>query len=379
MKILCIVPSYKPAYVYGGPIESVARLCEGLIEAGQYVEVYTTTANGATELQVQPNTKLTVDGVPVTYFKRITKDPTHISPALWRNLYATCKQYDVVLIQSWWNVLVVVAALICHLRKVKVIVSPRGMLSGYILEHSNSLVKKMIHSSVGKSALQKSVFHATSDAEYAECKNLIPGWRGFMIPNIIRLPVVTVTKPANQIFTLLFLSRIHPKKGIEILMDALHQISTPVLLRIAGSGDTAYIEQLKQKAATLGVAHQIQWIGWKDRAEKFEEMANADLFVLPSYNENFANTVIESLHVGTPVLITDQVGLAAFVQKEKVGWVVPVESNAIAKKIEEIVLQQQQQLEWIRCNSHSLIQQHFSATQLISQYIQHFQQVFNNK
>jgi glycosyltransferase involved in cell wall biosynthesis len=252
------------------------------------------------------------------------------------------------------------------------------MLSDYILQSNNSLAKKLIHLSVGRRALQKAIFHATSEAEYTECKNLIPLWQGFMIPNIINLPAITIEKSANKVFTLLFLSRIHPKKGVEFLLEALTKITVPVLLRIAGSGDPAYIDSLKQQAMKLGVSQQIEWIGWKDRTEKFKELARADLFVLPSYNENFANAVIESLHVGTPVLISDRVGLAPFVEKEKLGWIVPVESEAIARQI-KVIIDEREQLEWITRSSYSVIKQHFSEKRLIAQYLQQYQQVVENK
>jgi len=74
MKILHVVPSYKPAYEYGGTIESVARLCEGLTAMGIQVKVFTTTANGNAELDVAKNVEHNVDGVSVIYFKRYFKD-----------------------------------------------------------------------------------------------------------------------------------------------------------------------------------------------------------------------------------------------------------------------------------------------------------------
>ncbi len=367
MKILHIVPSYKPAYVYGGPIESVAKLCEGLVAAGHTIAVYTTTANGETELPVTPGETVVVDGVPVTYCKRITKDHTHVSPALWKRLYNTCRQYDVVHIHSWWNVLVIVAAVICHRRKVKVVISPRGMLSDYILTATNSKAKQIIHSLAGKQALRKSFFHATSDIEYEDCKKLIPGWQGFMIPNIITLPDITIRKTENERFTLLFLSRIHPKKGIEFLMEALTRISEPVILKIAGTGEESYINQLKQQAKELGVADKIEWLGWKNREEKFVELINADLFVLVSHNENFANVVIESLHVGTPVLVSDKVGLASFVARENMGWVTRLHAGNLAAKL-GMITNEKAHLEWIRKNSRSVIHQHFSEPELIARY-----------
>ena len=138
MRVLHIVPSYKPAYQYGGTIESVARLCEGLVQSGAEVKVFTTTANGSEELDVKPGAEYTVEGVKVIYFKRLTKDHSHITFALWKKLYKECKNYDVVHIHSWWNILVLVAAFICKKKKIKTIFSPHGMLSDYIINNSNA-------------------------------------------------------------------------------------------------------------------------------------------------------------------------------------------------------------------------------------------------
>ncbi len=377
MKILHIVPSYKPAYVYGGPIESVAKLCEGLAAAGHTIRVYTTTANGETELPVTPNETVAIDGVPVTYFKRITKDHTHVSPALWKNLYKNCRQYDVVHIHSWWNVLVIVAAVICHWRKVKVIVSPRGMLSHYIISTTNSKAKQLIHSLAGKRALAKSYFHATSEIEYEECQQLIPGWQGFMIPNIITLPDIPIQKTKHEQFTLLFLSRIHPKKGIEFLLEALSRNSDNMILKIAGTGEEQYINELKQRANALGIGDKVEWLGWKNREEKFIELMNADLFVLISHNENFANVVIESLHVGTPVLVSDKVGLASFVDRENMGWVTDLNADAVAERLQHIC-RQKDTLQWIQQHSPAVIAGLFSPQRLIQQYIQYYEQFFHH-
>src|SRR3954454_18707741 len=87
MGILFITPSYKPAYCYGGPTISVSELAEALVAIGHNITVYTTTANGETELEVATEYATDVNGVEVYYFKRITGDHTHVSPALWRKLW----------------------------------------------------------------------------------------------------------------------------------------------------------------------------------------------------------------------------------------------------------------------------------------------------
>src|SRR5690606_32929737 len=122
-------------------------------------------------------------------------------------------------------------------------------------------------------------------------------------------------------FRLLFLSRIEEKKGLDTLFDALSRCSIHWELAIAGDGQPGYLEQLKSQTSTLGIDRHIRWLGHVGVDEKFEVIRQHDLLVLPSHDENFANVVVESLSVGTPVLISKQVGLADYVQSLNLGWV----------------------------------------------------------
>lgn len=376
MKILHIVPSYKPAYIYGGPIESVSKLCEGLAAQGHEVDVYTTTANGETELDMVPGSMFEVDGVNVTYFKRITKDPTHVSPDLWKELYRTVNLYDIVHIQSWWNILVVMAACICHIKGVKVVIAPRGMLSKYIFETGNTKMKKMIHYTAGKWALSKCWYHATAVSEAEECEQIIKGWKGFTAPNILTLPDLPIKRQKNEVFTLIFLSRIHPKKGIEILLQAVSQLQFPVILKIAGSGEEEYIQQLKDLAAELGITEKVVWVGWLDREHKFKELMHSDLFTLVSLNENFANVVVESLHMGTPVLLSEDVGLAEFVRKHDQGWISSLEVADVAVKI-TAAYQDKDKRTRISEQGRVVIEANFSADKLIRDYVSAYQTIID--
>lgn len=374
MKILHIVPSYKPAYIYGGPIESVSKLCEGLAAQGHEVDVFTTTANGETELEVPVGIPVSVDGVSVIYFKRITKDHTHISPALWKHLYRTVRTYDIVHIQSWWNILVVVAACICHFKGVKVVIAPRGMLSKYIFKTGNTKMKSLIHYIIGRRALSKSWFHATAQSEYDECREIISGWKGFVQPNILTLPDLPVLQLDNDVFTLIFLSRIHPKKGIEILLRAISRLNFPVILKIAGSGEEEYVAQLKQLAAELGVAEKLEWLGWLSREQKFDMLMRSDLFVLVSLNENFANVVVESLHMGTPVLLSEDVGLSGFVKQYDQGWITSLDAADVAEKLNTACIEKDKR-DRIRAQGRAVIEENFSATRLIRNYVDEYQEI----
>lgn len=371
MKILHIIPSYKPAYIYAGVIESVSRLCEGLAEAGHSVHVFTTTANGKTELEVTPGMEIDVNGVTVKYFRRITKDPTHVSPTLWMHVFKHCKEYDVVHIHTWWNFLVIVAAWICHLQHKRIIISPRGMLSRYIFTSTNIRSKKWLHRIIGRKALLKSVFHATAQSEFEECTQLIKGWKGFLLPNILMLPQCEIRKQDNPIFTMIFLSRVHPKKGLELLFDAMKDLPFDINLRIAGSGEPAYIDDLKMRTHRLGLTDKVDWLGWKDRNEKFQELMRSDAFVLTSHNENFANVVIEALHVGTPVLISEQVGLAPFVRDNDLGWVTSLDVASIRNAI-ITAYHDREKRQMVNKNGRWIIESFFSQTMLIRQYVDNY-------
>jgi len=228
LKILHITPSYKPAYIYGGPIQSVGKLCKVLAKATKSlsrdvgelknweIEVFTTTANGNKELKVETGKQQIVDGVPVTYFKRWTKDHSHFSPGLLiylRSEILLCAQDDnvIVHIHAWWNLVSVLSCLIAKWYHVPVVLSPRGMLTAYTQTNRNSIAKKIIHRSIGKRLLKYCHIHATSDQEQADILEIVQPKSITVIPNLVNLAEDRERKAkseVNDFFKLIFLSRI---------------------------------------------------------------------------------------------------------------------------------------------------------------------------
>ncbi|HEY4196028.1 MAG TPA: glycosyltransferase, partial [Mucilaginibacter sp.] len=337
MKILQINASYKPAYIYGGPTMSVSRLCEEMVKGGHTVEVFTTTANGADELPVAPDQKMIVDGVSVTYFKRLTKDHSHYSPALLRRLRKEVENFDVVHIHAWWNLVSVLSCRVALMSGVPVVVSPRGTLSAYSFTNKNNLPKKIIHHFLGNGLLKRSNLHVTSEREEQGIEALIQPKTITNIPNFIALPdhVSLVPEKQEGPLKLIFFSRIEQKKGLDILLNALTLVTVPYHLTIAGDGDAAYVDRLKAIASANGIADHISWMGFQG-ANKFELLQQHDLMILPSHDENFGNVVIESLSAGTAVLISKYVGLAGYVAKNNLGWVCGLEEREISGYIDRL-------------------------------------------
>ena len=369
MRILFITPSYKPAYCYGGPTISVSELAEALVAIGHHVTVYTTTANGKTELDVVTGCATDVNGVDVYYFKRITGDHTHVSPTLWRKLWNTQKEFDIIHLQSWWSFLIIGAAIICRLKRRNFILSPRGMLGEYSFNNQHNLSKKIIHRLFGKRLLKKSLLHATTLFEWKDCMQVYKSWKGFILPNLVNLPSVQYHHPEKNStdFTIGFLSRIDPKKGIELLFNALSKVNFNYRLMIAGSGDDKYINALKSLACELNITDKIEWCGWMSGEHKFRFMKQLDLFTLISYNENFAIAVTESLAMGTPVLVSEKVGLADYVKEKGFGWVCKTNVQSIQEEL-IAVYNNRKKLNDIRALAPSTILKDFNKEKLAREY-----------
>ena len=369
MRILQICAAYKPAFIYGGPTMSVSMLCEQLVGDNVSIEVFTTTANGKNELDVIPNQKVTVDGVPVTYFKRITKDHTHLSPSLVKAVWKGAPEFDLVHIHAWWNLVSIFSCLVALMRKQPVLVSARGTLSPYSFRNKNMSVKWFIHRILGKRLLKSCHVHATSTREANAIAKIAHPKSITILPNFVKLPkqaAYTENKPGEYL-KLLFFSRIEEKKGLDLLLDALINVSVPYHLDIAGNGDELYIAELKNIAARNNIQHKINWLGFQNE-NKFDLMHQYDLLVLPSYDENFGNVVIESLSVGTPVLVSEEVGLAGYVQNKRLGWTCQTTPASVALLINSIA-GQKHELNRIRTDGPAIIYHDFNKENLVKRYI----------
>ena len=357
---------------------SVSMLCEQLVKKHIDVTVFTTTANGADELPVTLNNPVDVDGVPVIYFKRLTKDHTHFSPALLSKLWHEVKNYDAVHIHAWWNMVSVLSCFIALMRGVPVIVSPRGTLSPYSFSNKNRFVKNLIHQFLGKPLLNKCYLHVTSQRENAAISSLVKPKNIFTIANFVKLAGKIDTDniiPGIPI-KLLFFSRIEEKKGLDILLDALLKVSVPYHLTIAGNGDVEYINSLKKYAVAQGIDKHITWAGFYNE-DKFDLLRQHDLFILPSHDENFANTVIESLSVGTAVLISQNVGLYDYVQQKNSGWICQTNADSISRFIDDIGRNYQDDLLRIRDEAPAVIYNDFDPNNLVEEYLKMYQQIAN--
>jgi glycosyltransferase involved in cell wall biosynthesis len=134
----------------------------------------------------------------------------------------------------------------------------------------------------------------------------------------------------------LFLSRIDPKKGLDLLLPAFREVLRQVprvALVIAGEGEPSLVERLHRMASELGIAASVFWPGFLTGTRRAAAFADADVFVLPSYSENFGMAPVEAMGFGLPVVLTDQVGIHKEVSGARAGIVTPVSSEALASAL----------------------------------------------
>jgi glycosyltransferase involved in cell wall biosynthesis len=216
------------------------------------------------------------------------------------------------------------------------VLRPAGMLGAWSLRQRSWRKRLYLRLVEGSHLRNAAAIHATSDAEASDLETLGYGARTHMIP----LGTVATARGARREdvgpLRLLFLSRLHPVKGLPLLFDALAVLPAevgPVQLLVAGDGEAGYRRQLEALSEGAGVAGKVRFVGWVDGEQKRRLLEEADVFVLPSLHENFGVAVAEALAAGLPVIVSDQVGIAAEVEGAGAGLVVPCDAARLARAI----------------------------------------------
>lgn len=220
------------------------------------------------------------------------------------------------------------------------IVSPRGMLEPWAFQHKG-WKKRIAWGLYQRRQLNACrLLHATSSEEGENLRSLGLTAPIQVVPNGTDLPVICDSDPREgcnhrNLRTLLFLSRIHPKKGLELLLNAWSACRPPGWrVQIAGPGDDSYIRKLEDLCRSLGIEGQVEWMGPASDSNKDLLFRSADLFVLPSYSENFGLVVAEALSYGIPVITTTGCPWAEL-QSERAGWWVSPNEESILRAVRE--------------------------------------------
>jgi glycosyltransferase involved in cell wall biosynthesis len=182
--------------------------------------------------------------------------------------------------------------------------------------------------------------HFTSFAEQTEAEQFGLSGRGIVLPLGIS-GIEKKEKYASRSLTagnptILFLSRLDPKKNVEGLLEAfsiLKRERPNLMLTIAGDGSLLYTDRLKRLADKLGVSTSVNWLGHIDGRRKAEQLSGAAVFVLPSFSENFGIAVVEALACGLPCVVSAGVAISSAIERVGAGVVTGTDAASIAAGI----------------------------------------------
>lgn len=329
MKILIVVPTYFPAYEFGGPIFQIHNLSK-LLKLNN-IDITVCTTDKGNRNKIKSNIKEDIEGVEVFYFScEFAK--YYFSIRMIFFLFKNIKKYDLIHIHSIFNFPTSISLLLSSFYKKKIILSPRGILDKKLIESKNKLLKHLwllFFNKILSKKIQK--FHATTDFEKNQIRHYFEKSEIEVIANGIDINYFDTeynktkenekfNKYFNKKINLLYLGRIDRKKNIDLIFKSIKKANlTNFNLNIVGNGDNEYLNYLIQLSKELNLFHSINFINHMDGGDKINFYIKSSHLLLPSKSENFANVVLESIFFGKSVLISENVGLKEFIKKHNFG------------------------------------------------------------
>ena len=341
MRILKVTQAYHPFVEKGGPAVKVPAIAERLAKRGHRVTVLTVAHGSA------PAGKQTRGGVEVIYLRSLV---AYRSTTWNAGVRAFCREhlrgFDVVHIYGLYDLLGPTVAFYCRRMGVPYVVEPMGMFRPIV----RSLVKKRLyHWLLGGSLVTGAAFLiATSQLEQQElleegvaAKKVVVRRNGLDLVEFAELPPRGAFRHElgipDETPLVLYLGRLSKKKGLDLLVRAFAGVPASACLVVAGPDERdGSLEEVKRLCGDLALANRVRLAGPRYGLQKLQAFVDADVFVLPSQNENFGNAVAEAIACGTPAIVTDRCGIAPLVEGTA-ALVVPYEEEELRTQMTRLV------------------------------------------
>jgi len=313
---------------------------------------------------------------------------------------------DVVHVNCCWRPEIALAQRWAQERGYKVVLTPHGMLEPWIMRRHYYTRKLPALVLFQKQAVRRAdMIHATAESERQNLLQLDWNEKISVIPNGIDVEAIEMKRSWRRTGKILFLSRVHPKKGISFLIEAAallkpqisrmdtnkfnsqnakgDEIVSDKRMRekiranscnswlkfiIAGESYGNYVEELKQLARDKGVSNMFEFVGGVYGDKKWELYREADLFVLPTHSENFGIVVAEALASGTPVITTKGTPWQEL-ETHGCGWWTKIGAPPTANALSEFLSLSEQDLERMGRNGRKLVEERYSARSVAQQIV----------
>lgn len=354
MRILVTCESI--AYGTGGGRTGILGLCNALTRSGHDVYLIATNALMDDHQPKVFNEFILYEGVNVAFYKtQCCIFGNYVSFGLFSELKDKIKSFDLVIIHSIYRFTSTIAAFYSRKNNIPYILRPHGTLTPFLINNRRSLIKKLyINIFEKKSFKNAAAVQFSSKLEMCEAKKYIKEIKkSIIISEAINVGYYSklnnngsfetkFPKVKNK-FRLLFLGRFHPKKGLDLLLDAfqlVHKKCPDVHLVLAGTGDYDYVEHIKNRINSSSLNEYITITGSISEELKSVFLVESDAFILPSYGENFGLAVVEAMASKLPVIITNRVGISDIISEEGAGIVTSCDVlelvNAVVKLVQDL-------------------------------------------
>ena len=285
---------------------------------------------------------------------------------------------DVVHVNCCWSPMCSLVTFWTKGQGMKVVYTPHGMLEPWIMKRHYWTRKVPALLLYQRRAIRLAdLLHATAESEKEHLLAL--GWNENIrvIGNCINVDDIRMKPSWERRKCILFLSRVHVKKGINFLIEAVAQLKEEMegyVVKIAGPGEEAYINELKGLAERLGVGDSVEFVGSVYGEAKFDLYRDADLFVLPTHSENFGIVVTEALACGTPVITTKGTPWEELVSWH-CGWWTEIGTEATVEALRGFLSLDVKELEGMGRNGRRLVEERYSCQRIAREFMEMYKGV----
>ncbi len=394
IKVLHVIPSV--AECRGGPSKAVIEMVSSLNQAGLDAEIAATNDNGPTQLDIILNELIDYKGVPTRFFKRFSPAINGVREFSYSRDFAqwldnNIENYDLIHVHAIFSFCSSYAMYAARRTSTPYIVRPIGQLQEWSLMQSR-VKKKLYLNIIERTNLQSaSAIQFTSEVEELESGKQL-NLKGQVIPLGINACAKSETSKidlaqslgiSEHVPILLYLSRLHKKKGLELLMQALSQIDSPKAhLLIAGDGEADYKQQLTSLTSNLGLTNNCTFLGHVDGDKKNTLLQHADFYALTSYSENFGISVLEAMANGLTPIVSNEVALSEIISQQELGLVCTTDPSDIEAQL-RFALNNLEQMKLMGAKAQNFVSTKYSwttiAKQLESLYLSIIQDTQRNK
>lgn len=389
MKILHILETLSPNY--GGPVRVLTELTAVQQQAGHHVTVATTGADHPQGVYHAPGWDTLANGAVPVFYGKVQFGPLRLSLDLASYLRNEIKKFDLVHIHGLYRFPPTYAAYQARKQGVPYVIRPFGSLDPFLYRKSSRSLrlKRLYEYLFDLPNLHKAnAIHYTAEEERERTAFLKLRAPYFVVPNGLSweayesLPQRSALRARSKLedaAIVLFLGRLHFKKGLDILIPAFRKVrdrNANAHLLIAGPENDEYGQQVRKWVKQYHLTDAVHFVGMLQGSDVTQAYVDADVFALPSYTENFGMTVAESAACGLPVVISNQVNIHQEVAKAGAGLVTQCNVDEVADALDTLL--RDRELRYAMGQSgRRMVREYFTWESIVQSMSQQYQKVLD--